>query len=136
MLLVDFHVHFRKDQCTHSLLCRQKDHKLISPLPFFHIYGFLASLLYCGWRGQELITMSDRFDLPTFCKLVEDHKPDRAHLVPPIILGLAKHPIVDKFDLSSMKMIISAAAPLGKDTEDAARKRLGSDVKQAWGMSE
>jgi long-subunit acyl-CoA synthetase (AMP-forming) len=35
-----------------------------------------------------------------------------------------------------MKMIISAAAPLGKDTEDAARKRLGSDVKQAWGMSE
>jgi 4-coumarate--CoA ligase len=109
---------------------------LISPLPFFHIYGFLASLLYCGWRGQELITTSDRFDLPHFCKLVEDHKPERAHLVPPIILGLAKHPIVDNYDLSSLDMIISAAAPLGKETEDAAKKRLDTEIKQAWGMSE
>lgn len=109
---------------------------MISPLPFFHIYGFLASLLYCGWRGQELITTSDRFDLPHFCKLVEDHKPERAHLVPPIILGLAKHPIVDNYDLSSLDMIISAAAPLGKETEDAAKKRLDTEIKQAWGMSE
>ena len=61
-----------------------QDHKLISPLPFFHIYGMLASLLYCGWRGQELITMSDRFDLEKFCQLVQEHKPQRAHLVPPV----------------------------------------------------
>ena len=107
-----------------------KDHKLISPLPFFHIYGFLASLLYCGWRGQELITTSDRFDLEHFCKLVEEHKPERAHLVPPIILGLAKHPVVDSYNLSSIEMIVSAAAPLGKDTEDAAKKRLDTEIKQ------
>lgn len=113
-----------------------KDHKLISPLPFFHIYGFLASLLYCGWRGQELITISGRFCLENFCKLVEDNRPERAHLVPPIILGLAKHPVVDSYDLTSMKMILSAAAPLGKDTEAAVRKRLNTEVKQAWGMSE
>mmetsp|Transcript_24218 Transcript_24218/g.41451 ORF Transcript_24218/g.41451 Transcript_24218/m.41451 type:complete len:594 (+) Transcript_24218:388-2169(+) len=113
-----------------------QDQKLISPLPFFHIYGMLASLLYCGWRGKELITMSDRFDLEKFCELVQEHKPHRAHLVPPIILGLAKHPIVDNYDMSGLKMIISAAAPLGKETEEAARKRLGLDIKQAWGMSE
>ncbi|KAL9187976.1 hypothetical protein ACHAXT_006354 [Thalassiosira profunda] len=110
--------------------------KLISPLPFFHIYGMLASLLYSGWRGQELITTSDRFDLEKFCALVEEHKPHRSHLVPPIILGLAKHPAVDQYDMSSLKMIISAAAPLGKDTEEAVSKRLALKVKQAWGMSE
>ena len=44
----------------------------------------LASLLYCGWRGQELITMSDRFDLERFCELVQEHRPARAHLVPPV----------------------------------------------------
>ena len=53
-----------------------------------------------------------------------------------IILGLAKHPLVDKYDLKSLDMIISAAAPLGKDTEDAVKDRLGINVKQAWGMSE
>ncbi|KAL7554639.1 hypothetical protein ACHAWF_018234 [Thalassiosira exigua] len=113
-----------------------QDHKLISPLPFFHIYGMLASLLYCGWRGQELITMSDRFDLEKFCALVQEHKPERSHLVPPIILGLAKHPLVDNYDMSSLKMIISAAAPLGKETEDAVRRSLSINIKQAWGMSE
>jgi len=68
--------------------------------------------------------------------LIEDHRPQRAHLVPPIILGLAKHPIVDNYDLSSVNMIVSAAAPLGKDTEDAVKKRLDMSIKQAWGMSE
>jgi len=61
-----------------------RDHKLISPLPFFHIYGIMASLLYSGWKGQELITMSDRFDLERFCQLVQEHEPERAHLVPPV----------------------------------------------------
>lgn len=61
-----------------------QDQKLISPLTFFHIYGMLASFLYCGWRGQELITMSDRFDLERFCELVQEHRPARAHLVPPV----------------------------------------------------
>lgn len=33
-------------------------------------------------------------------------------------------------------MILSAAAPLGRDTQDAVTNRLGLKVKQAWGMSE
>eukprot|EP00591_Stephanopyxis_turris_P002734 CAMPEP_0195522998 /NCGR_PEP_ID=MMETSP0794_2-20130614/21709_1 /TAXON_ID=515487 /ORGANISM="Stephanopyxis turris, Strain CCMP 815" /LENGTH=586 /DNA_ID=CAMNT_0040652891 /DNA_START=102 /DNA_END=1862 /DNA_ORIENTATION=+ len=112
------------------------EHKLISPLPFFHIYGFLVSAVYCAWRGQEILTTSGRFDLENFCSLVEEHKPDRAHLVPPIVIGLAKHPVVENFDLKSIKMILSAAAPMGSSTEQELKDRLGCQVKQAWGMSE
>ncbi|EJK62442.1 hypothetical protein THAOC_16948 [Thalassiosira oceanica] len=109
---------------------------LISPLPFFHIYGLMASLLYCGWQGQTLITTSARFDLANFCALVSEHRPSRAHLVPPIILGLSKHPLVDDYDMTSLEWIVSAAAPLGEEAEKAAEARLGTRVKQAWGMSE
>jgi len=49
-----------------------------------------------------------------------------------IILGLAKHPVVENYDMSSLKMIISAAAPLGKETEEAVYKKLGLKIKQAW----
>ena len=80
--------------------------------------------------------MSGRFDLEDFCKLVQEHQPQRAHLVPPIILGLSKHPIIDKYDLSSMGMILSAAAPLSKEVEHDVKNRIDVDVKQAWGMSE
>ena len=79
-----------------------QNHKLSSPLPFFHIYAFTISMLYSAWRGQTLITSSGRFDLEEYCKAVEKYKVERAHLVPPILLGLAKSPLVDKYDLSSL----------------------------------
>ena len=87
-------------------------------------------------QGCTLVTMP-RFDMEVFCQLVEKHKATRAHLVPPITLGLAKSPIVDDYDLSSLKMITSAAAPLGAEIETAVRERLGNgiNIKQAWGMS-
>lgn len=113
-----------------------ESHKLISPLPMFHIYAYTYALLYSAWKGHELITMSARFDLERFCQLVEEHKPERAHLVPPVVLALAKSPIVDKYDCSSLRQIVSAAAPLGLEVELAAKARLGCEIKQAWGMSE
>lgn len=119
-----------------ELLAFPSNQKLFSPLPFFHIYGYLVSVLYTAWQGQELITMSGKFDLELFCSLVEKHRPHRAHLVPPILIQLANQPIVSNYDLSSISMIWSAAAPLSKDTADAVTKRIGSNVKQAWGMSE
>jgi len=103
---------------------------------FFHIYAYTVSMLYPAWKGQTVITKSGRFDLEQFCQLVQEHKPERAHLVPPILLGLAKHPVVDQYDLSSLQCIISAAAPLSKETEKAVKGRIGCEVKQAWGMSE
>ena len=90
---------------------------------------------WCAWRCQQLITMS-KFDFETYCSLIEKYKPERGHIVPPIILALAKSPIVDKYDLSSLKMLICGAAPLSSEMENAVNKRLGMHVKQGWGMSE
>lgn len=112
------------------------NHKLISPLPFFHIYGFTVSALYCAWQGQQILTNSGRFDLELFCQMVEKNKPQRAHLVPPILNALAFSPLAEKYDLSSINMILSAAAPLPKEVEDRVKQRLDCDIKQGWGMSE
>jgi 4-coumarate--CoA ligase len=110
---------------------------LFSPLPFFHIYGMVVSMMYCGWKGCPLYTMSGRFDFELMLDMIQKHQPKNAHLVPPIILALAKSPLVDQYDISSLHTIISAASPLGVDTETAVQKRLvRCKVKQAWGMSE
>jgi acyl-CoA synthetase (AMP-forming)/AMP-acid ligase II len=77
-----------------------------------------------------------RFDLEEFLTLLQDHKVTRAYLVPPIILALAKHPIVDKYDLSGLEVIMSGAAPLGGDLAAAASDRLGSVVMQGYGLTE
>jgi 4-coumarate--CoA ligase len=113
-------------------------HSIFTPLPFYHIYALTVSLLFSTWQGLTLYTMSKKFDLKTFCDLIQVHTPERCHLVPPILLRIANDPIVEKYDLSSIETIICAAAPLSRDIEVAVERRIGGEcrVKQAWGMSE
>ena len=111
------------------------DAPLISPLPLFHIYGMVCSLQTPLQFGKTLVTMK-RFDLERFCALAQQHRPSRAHVVPPVILGLAKSSVVDKYDLSSLRVLMSAAAPLSGDVQAACSSRLRVQVKQAWGLSE
>ena len=85
---------------------------IISPLPEFHIYAFLVAMLFPAMLGTTTISLQ-KFTLEGFCELVETHKPSRAYLVPPIILNLAKETnTTDKYDLTSLTSVTSAAAPL------------------------
>lgn len=112
-----------------------KDAVVLVPLPFFHIYGLVLGLLTVARHTTKTVFLP-AFDLPKFLELVQTHKVTRTYIVPPIILALAKHPLVDSYDLSSLKTIISGAAPLGGDVQEACSKRLNCIVKQAWGMTE
>ena len=109
--------------------------RLMAFLPFYHIYGLTGLLHQSLYRGLTCIVM-EKFDLEQFCKLVQQHKITYSYVVPPVILGLSKHPIVDKYDLSSLKVMTSAAAPLTKELVHAAYKRLGIPITQAYGLSE
>ena len=60
----------------------------------------------------------------------------RFFAVPPIVLALAKHPIVDDYDLSSLRRIFSGAAPLGAELASEAAARIGCEVVQGYGMTE
>ncbi|KAJ2116450.1 hypothetical protein IW146_001521 [Coemansia sp. RSA 922] len=107
----------------------------MSCLPFFHSYGLVLVMLLSVAKGHHQIVMA-KFDLEQFCILAERHKVVAAQLVPPIIIQLAKNPIVDKYDLGALLYIGSAAAPLSRETQAEARARLGCCVMQAYGLSE
>jgi len=76
------------------------------------------------------------FDLETFCSIVQNMKITYSYVVPPVVLNLAKSPIVDKYELSSLRMITSGAAPLSKDLITALYDRLKLPTKQGYGLSE
>ncbi|MGH2749295.1 MAG: 4-coumarate--CoA ligase family protein [Actinomycetota bacterium] len=107
----------------------------IGLLPFFHIYG-MTVIMNGGLRSGATIVTMPRFDLEQFLDLSQNYKTTRAYLVPPVILALAKHPVVDNYDLSSLGLIMSGAAPLGGDLAAAASKRLGCNVMQGYGLTE
>jgi len=107
----------------------------IGLLPFFHIYG-MTVLMNGGLRKGATIVTMPRFDLEGFLELSQRYSTTRAYLVPPVILALAKHPVVDNYDMSSLKTVMSGAAPLSGDLASAAAERLGCNVVQGYGLTE
>ena len=108
---------------------------VLGVLPFFHIYGMVVVLQLTLARGATLITMP-RFDMEEFLGAVQKYKITIAPLVPPIVLGLAKHPVVDNYDLSSLRFVMSGAAPLSDSLAQEAGERIGCRLAQGYGMTE
>ncbi len=104
-------------------------------LPFFHIYGMTVLMNIHLGGGGALVTMP-RFDLPHFLQISQNHKTKRMWVVPPVALALAKHPLVDDYDLSALEEVFIAAAPSGAELSDAIAARLGCTALQGYGMTE
>jgi acyl-CoA synthetase (AMP-forming)/AMP-acid ligase II len=111
------------------------DDTVLGVLPFFHIYGMTVIMNQALRTGATVVTMP-RFELSAFLDLLERHRVTKLHLVPPIILALAKHPSVEGRDLSALKWINSGAAPLSGELADACAERLGCLVVQGYGLTE
>jgi 4-coumarate--CoA ligase len=107
----------------------------LAALPFFHIYGMQVLMNSLLANGVKVVTMP-RFDMVAALELVQSEKITRFFAVPPIVLGLAKAPIIDNYDLSSVKQIFSGAAPLGAELAAEAGARVGCEVVQGYGMTE
>jgi 4-coumarate--CoA ligase len=111
-------------QCSQMSRCRI----LIAPL----VEGIPAVIL-------------PRFMPETFLDAVSRYRITIGIVVPPILLMLAHHPLVAKHDLSSLQMLMSAAAPLGEGLTNQVLDRLkkqggekakGLKITQAYGLTE
>ncbi len=108
---------------------------VLSIPPLFHIYGITVVANTIMASGATVITMP-QFDFEHFLQLLQDYKATQAFLVPPVVQLLAKHPLVEKFDLSHLKTVVSGGAPLSEELSEACSKRLDCVVLQAYGMTE
>ncbi|KAL1361529.1 hypothetical protein HN51_009889 [Arachis hypogaea] len=105
-------------------------------LPMFHVFG-LAVILYAQLRRGSTVVSMRRFELEKFLEGIEKHKVTNLWVVPPILLAMAKHSVVDKYDVSSLRRIGSGAAPLGKDLmQDCANRFPHAALIQGYGMTE
>jgi 4-coumarate--CoA ligase len=151
---------------AHLVMANTVDGKMLEPgidkvlavLPYYHIYGKYSPgfkcKLFCSpnqysnqppglmflvhlplYIGVESVTMAE-FEIAKFCSVIQRHKITYTYVAPPIVLHLAKNPIIDSYDLSSLRMMVSGAAPLSKELIIAIYKRLSIPVRQAYGLSE
>jgi acyl-CoA synthetase (AMP-forming)/AMP-acid ligase II len=118
-----------------TVLTEGQVERVSAVLPFYHSYGLTVLMGGSVWLGATLVSMP-LFDLEEYLREVQAYRITRLFVVPPILIGLAKHPAVARYDLSSVRGIYSGAAPLGKDLEQEVAGRLGTFVTQGYGLTE
>ncbi|KAL8840440.1 MAG: hypothetical protein Q9170_001316 [Blastenia crenularia] len=109
--------------------------RILAFLPFYHIYGLTCLIHNAIFNGLTLVVMS-KFEIEKFCAIIQNLKITFAYIVPPVVLLLSKHPVVDRYDLRSLRMLNSGAAPLTQELVEAVYKRIKCPVKQGYGLSE
>ncbi|XP_017036374.1 luciferin 4-monooxygenase [Drosophila kikkawai] len=108
---------------------------LLTVIPWFHAFGCLT-LITTACRGARLVYLP-KFEENLFLSAIEKYRVMMAFMVPPLMVFLAKHPIVDKYDLSSLMVLLCGAAPLSRETEDQIKERIGVPfIRQGYGLSE
>ncbi|OEL20629.1 putative 4-coumarate--CoA ligase 3 [Dichanthelium oligosanthes] len=113
-----------------------KDDVVLCVLPLFHIYS-LNSVLLAGLRAGCAIVIMRKFEIGALVELVRAHGVTVAPFVPPIVVEIAKSTRVGADDLASIRMVMSGAAPMGKDLQDAFMAKIPNAVLgQGYGMTE
>ncbi|XP_008234565.1 PREDICTED: 4-coumarate--CoA ligase 2 [Prunus mume] len=114
----------------------KEDDVVLCVLPLFHIYS-LNSVMLCSLRAGAAVLVMHKFEIGTLLELIQRYRVSVAAVVPPLVIALAKNPMVAQFDLSSIRVVLSGAAPLGKELEEALKGRVPRAVLgQGYGMTE
>jgi acyl-CoA synthetase (AMP-forming)/AMP-acid ligase II len=105
-------------------------------VPFTHLYG-TALLSHSLRSGATVAAMTlAPFQLEAFLRLLQDQRVTVAPVTPPLILALARDPLIDRFDLSSLRLVLSGAAPCAPELQDEVEARLGCQVVDSLGSTE
>ncbi|KIM77171.1 hypothetical protein PILCRDRAFT_825519 [Piloderma croceum F 1598] len=104
-------------------------------LPLYHMYGAMFFIFLAPFCHATTFILP-RFEPELWLKSIQKYRITDAHIVPPIAVFLAKHPLVDKYDVSSVTTWGCGAAPLGNDLVDLVEKRTKVPVRGGYGMTE
>ncbi|KAF7514425.1 hypothetical protein GJ744_000195 [Endocarpon pusillum] len=109
----------------------------LGPLPQSHIYA-LVVICHCStYRGDQVVVLP-KYDIQQYLNSIATYKVNSLYLVPPIIIAMAKNrPILDRFNLSSVRTIFTGAAPLGAEVAHLLQKQYPKWViRQGYGLTE
>ena len=110
------------------------DDVLLIFLPVYHIYGtMLMGAAVASGAAQVLM---ESFDLQTALALMERHRVSLFYAVPPVLLALTNYADLRKHDFSSVRYIMSGAAPLPPEIGRRMQELTGVQVLQGYGLTE
>ncbi|MCC2111568.1 MAG: AMP-binding protein, partial [Hyphomicrobiales bacterium] len=88
-------------------------------------------------RGAPTILLpTERFDIEEAWRLIEKHRVTNLFTVPTILKMLVEHDAVDRYDHNALRSVIYAGAPMYREDQKFALKKLGKVITQYFGLGE
>nr|KAG5702383.1 hypothetical protein BaRGS_002165 [Batillaria attramentaria] len=109
--------------------------RVLGVLPFYHIYGMVVTQWSSLHDGNAVVTLP-RFQPQDFLSAIQSHRISVLHLVPPLVLFLAKDNAVPSYDISSVQKVLCGAAPLGVGLSQEFSQRSDAVLMQVYGLTE
>jgi fatty-acyl-CoA synthase len=112
----------------------EKDASLVVA-PLSHGAG-VHQLMQSARGAKTILLPTERFDIDEAFRLIESYRVSNLFTVPTILKMMVEHPAVDRYDHSSLRYVIYAGAPMYREDQKAALKKLGPVLVQYFGLGE
>lgn len=113
----------------------EEDDVLFLALPMFHIFGLNVPLGLLVMNGASGVLL-ERFEPIATLKLIQDRKISVLFGAPTMYAAWADTPGADQYDLSSVRLAISGAAPLQPQVLSRFQDLFGVPIYEGYGMTE
>lgn len=111
--------------------------RLAIPVPLYHCFGMVMSVLTCVSHGATMVFPSEAFEPGAVLKAVQDEKCTALHGVPTMFIAELNHPDFDKFDLSTLRTGVMAGSPCPVEVMKNVKSLMHmTEVGICYGMTE
>ncbi|KVN61147.1 AMP-binding protein [Burkholderia stagnalis] len=110
---------------------------LCIPVPLYHCFGMVLSVLACVSTGAAMVFPGEAFDPAATLAAVAEERCTALHGVPTMFIAELDHPDFAKYDLSTLRTGIMAGSPCPIETMKRVVSQMHmSEVTIAYGMTE
>src|SRR5881409_3820365 len=113
-----------------------RSEKLLGAIPLFHVYGLTAVMLLSVVAGIEVILYPNPREIGAILKLINKTKPSLFPGVPTMYIAILRHPNLAKYDLRSVRVCVSGAAPLPNEVRKQFAAATGGRIVEGYGLTE
>jgi len=110
--------------------------RVIGALPFFHVYGMTVEMSMAVYLGSQLIILPDPRDIVHLMATIERLGATAVPGVPAMYVRMINHPDVGRYDLRSVKVCVSGAAPLPMEVQTRFGEISGGRLVEGYGLTE
>lgn len=110
--------------------------KMMGAIPFFHAYGLSTCLLYGINIASELVIVPNPRPIDNVMRVIAHERCTLFPGVPAMYMGIINHPAARRYNMQSVRICISGAAPLPAELQKRFHKLTGARLVEGYGLSE